>query len=132
MNTGSSQRPAGTANSSASSASSEGASSSSSLPWGPVSEPPASSSGIELPSVGDVSAASNITPEVVADNTRINWMGILSWAVIGLFFIVVLIVLLTNRRPPRGGSGRKRYRSPSRRKKGKHLLPDEYYRHLRY
>ena len=66
----------------------------------------------------------------IRDSSQINWIGILSWACIGVGVLIVLIILLSNRRPPRGGYGRKRYRRPMRRSK-RRLLPDRYY-HGRY
>ena len=68
--------------------------------------------------------------ETGGGNSQINWIGILSWACIGVGVLIVLIILLSNRRPPRGGYGRKRYRRPMRRSK-RRLLPDRYY-HGRY
>jgi len=88
------------------------------------------SSEISLPSVGDVSDTDPLDSVVTnkESSRRLNWIGILSWACIGLGILVVLIVVFSNRRPPRD-MGRKRYRRPKRSRK-KRLLNDKYYRDI--
>ena len=92
-----------------------------------------SSSEIILPSVASVEENNPLSSVIVdsAANTKMNWIGILSWVCIVLGIVVVLIVVFSNRRPPRGGSGRKRYRRPGRSHK-KRLLNDKYYRNIKY
>lgn len=94
------------------------------------SEAPSSeSSVIFLPGVDSVSEADPLSS--VADDSythQLNKIGILAWVCIGLGILVILIVILSNRRPPHrpGGS---RYRR-SKRKSGKRLLNEKYYRGL--
>lgn len=92
-----------------------------------------SSSGVLLPSVGNIS---EVDPLASATENRVlskkmNLYGILAWACIVLGIVVILIVVLSNRFPPRG-SGRSRYHRGKRRSKhrSKHLLSDKYYHHI--
>lgn len=97
---------------------------------GAVSGLPSSSSQISLPSVASV-PENDPLDSVVTDTKsahQLNWLGLLSWALIAIGIIVVLIVVFSNRHPPHG-PGRRRYRRPKRSKK-KRLLNDKYYRDI--
>lgn len=88
------------------------------------------SSTISLPGVDSVSEADPLAS--VADNSyshQLNKIGILAWVCIGLGILVILIVILSNRRPPHR-PGRSRYHR-SKKKHGKRLLSDKYYRGLK-
>lgn len=88
------------------------------------------SSTISLPGVDSVSEADPLSS--AADNSyahQLNKIGILAWVCIGLGILVILIVILSNRRPPHK-PGRSRYHR-SKRKGGKRLLSDKYYRGLK-
>lgn len=101
-----------------------------------ISSAPSSeaSSEIVLPSVGSI-AENNPISSVAVDssaNSKLNWLGIISWAFIALGVLVVILVVFSNRRPPSGGPGRKRYHKKPGRSKKKHLLNDKYYRNIKY
>ncbi len=88
------------------------------------------SSVISLPGVDSVSEADPLAS--VADNSyshQLNKIGILAWVCIGLGILVILIVILSNRRPPHR-PGRSRYHR-TKKKNGKRLLNDKYYRGLK-
>lgn len=87
----------------------------------------ASSSEISLPPVDSVSEVDPLA-SAASTSSGLNKPGIIAWVCIGLGVIVVLIVILSNRRPPRG-PGRSRYHRTKRRR-GKRLLSDKYYRGL--
>lgn len=115
---------------------SSASSSESSGPWGALGESALSSTSpsskaVSLPSVGEVSVAGELIASgtEVTPESKLNWIGIVSWVCIALGVIVVIVVLFsTIRRPPRNGPGRKRYRSKPFRSKKKRLLNDKYYR----
>ncbi|NLJ30834.1 MAG: hypothetical protein GX424_04410 [Clostridiales bacterium] len=92
------------------------------------------SSQIVLPSVGSIAEDNPLDSMQVqaSSNSRMNWIGILSWACIVLGMLVVAFVVFSNRRPPRGGPGRKRYRKKPGQTRKKHLLNDKYYRNMKY
>ena len=59
---------------------------------------------------------------------RVNVIGIVSWALIGVGILVVLIVLfLVTRGPPGGGMGRKRYRE-QKESRTRRMMDDNHYR----
>lgn len=71
--------------------------------------------------------------EIVTDRNKSLMLGIIAWLCIAVGLGIVLLVLFHSRKPGKKRKpniGRRRYRSPKNKKRGR-LLDEKYYRNLR-
>ena len=89
-------------------------------------------SSLNLPEVTseDLENQKQVTSVTYSNSNNSKILGVISCMFIGIGVIIILIVLLSSRKSGKNNLGRKRY-GKIKRKKGKHLLADRYYRNIR-